>query len=135
MRSRESRPFWKTCWTGSKEYSSDFYAAYDSVPCPQQKCLIHLIRDINEDFNKNSFDEELKVIARRFGMLFREIVETVDRYGLRTRQLGRQRSSANGFMEHIAEMNCATEAGRALQKRIERNRAKLFTFLSYDGEP
>ena len=28
---------------------SDFYAAYDSVPCPQQKCLIHLMRDINED--------------------------------------------------------------------------------------
>jgi Transposase IS66 family len=23
---------------------SDFYAAYDSIHCPQQKCLIHLIR-------------------------------------------------------------------------------------------
>ncbi len=22
---------------------SDFYAGYDSLPCPQQKCLIHLI--------------------------------------------------------------------------------------------
>ncbi|MFO7541468.1 MAG: transposase, partial [Thiobacillus sp.] len=21
---------------------SDFYAAYESIPCPQQKCLIHL---------------------------------------------------------------------------------------------
>jgi len=21
---------------------SDFYAAYDSMPCPQQKCLLHL---------------------------------------------------------------------------------------------
>ena len=27
---------------------SDFYAAYDSLPCPQQKCLIHLIRDMNQ---------------------------------------------------------------------------------------
>src|SRR5208337_5325576 len=26
---------------------SDFYSAYDSVNCPQQKCLIHLIRDLN----------------------------------------------------------------------------------------
>lgn len=26
---------------------SDFYIAYDSVNCPQQKCLIHLIRDMN----------------------------------------------------------------------------------------
>src|SRR5262249_27232101 len=24
---------------------SDFYAAYDSIDCPQQKCLIHLIPD------------------------------------------------------------------------------------------
>ncbi len=28
---------------------SDFYAAYDSVPCPQQKCLIHLMRDLNDE--------------------------------------------------------------------------------------
>ena len=28
---------------------SDFYAGYDGVPCRQQKCLIHLMRDINED--------------------------------------------------------------------------------------
>jgi predicted RecB family nuclease len=26
---------------------SDFYAAYDSLGCPQQKCLVHLIRDLN----------------------------------------------------------------------------------------
>ena len=43
---------------------SDFYAAYDSAPCPQQKCLIHLMRDINEDLHKNPFDEELKDTAR-----------------------------------------------------------------------
>ena len=26
---------------------SDFYAAYDSIDCPQQKCLLHIIRDMN----------------------------------------------------------------------------------------
>ena len=26
----------------------DFYAAYDSIECPQQKCLIHLVRDLND---------------------------------------------------------------------------------------
>src|SRR5262249_47409231 len=31
---------------------SDFYAAYDSLPCPQQKCLIHLVRDFNDDLFK-----------------------------------------------------------------------------------
>ena len=50
---------------------SDFYAAYDSVPCAQQKCLVHLIRDINSDVLKNPFDEELKAVidslARGYG--------------------------------------------------------------------
>ncbi|WP_349283029.1 TM0106 family RecB-like putative nuclease [Polaromonas hydrogenivorans] len=114
---------------------SDFYAAYDSVPCPQQKCLIHLMRDINEDLNRNPFNEELKAIAGRFGALLREIVETVDRYGLKARHLGKHRRSAEGFIEHVAGMNCTTEVGLALKKRIGRNSDKLFTFLSYDGVP
>jgi hypothetical protein len=114
---------------------SDFYAAYDSVPCAQQKCLIHLMRDINEDLHKNPFDDELKEIARRFGALLREIVETIDTHGLKARHLGKHRKSAAGFIDHVVATNYATEAGLALKKRIERNRDKLFTFLDYDGVP
>ena len=73
---------------------SDFYAAYDSVPCAQQKCLIHLMRDINEDLHRNPFDDELKEIAGRFGALLREIVETIDTYGLKARHLGKHRKPA-----------------------------------------
>ena len=39
---------------------SDFYAAYNSMNCPQQKCLIHLIRDLNDDLMKEPFNEEMK---------------------------------------------------------------------------
>jgi hypothetical protein len=114
---------------------SDFYAAYVSVPCAQQKCLIHLMRDINEDLHKNPFDDELKEIARRFGALLRDIVRTIDTHGLKTRHLGRHRRAAEGFIEHVIAMNCGTEVGVALTKRIEKNRDKLFTFLNYDGVP
>ncbi len=44
---------------------SDFYAAYDSIDCPQQKCLIHLIRDLNDDLLKQPFNEELKGLVQR----------------------------------------------------------------------
>jgi Transposase IS66 family len=114
---------------------SDFYAAYDSVPCAQQKCLIHLMRDINEDLHKNPFDEELKEIAERFGILLRQIVETIDTYGLKARHLGKHRKPAAKFIEHVVGMKCTTEVGLALRKRIERNNDKLFTFLNYDGVP
>jgi Transposase IS66 family len=114
---------------------SDFYAAYDSVQCAQQKCLIHLMRDINEDLHRNPFDDELKEIAARFGALLREIVETIDTHGLKARHLGKHRKPAARFIEHVVAMRCATEAGLALKKRIEKNRDKLFTFLKYDGVP
>ena len=114
---------------------SDFYAAYNSVPCAQQKCLIHLMRDINEDLHKNPFDEDLKEIARRFGALLRDIVETIDSHGLKARSLAKHKKAAVGFVEHVVAMNCEAEAGLALQNRIERNRDKLFTFLDYDGVP
>jgi predicted RecB family nuclease len=34
---------------------SDFYAAYDVINCSQQKCLIHLMRDLNNDLLKYPF--------------------------------------------------------------------------------
>jgi hypothetical protein len=114
---------------------SDFYAAYDGVPCAQQKCLIHMMRDINEDLHRNPFDDELKEIAGRFGALLREIVETIDAYGLKARHLGKHRKPAARFIEPVVAMKCATEAGLALKRRIEKNRDKLFTFLNYDGVP
>jgi predicted RecB family nuclease len=114
---------------------SDFYAAYDSVPCAQQKCLIHLMRDINEDLHKHPFDEELKEMARQFGTLLRGIVGTIDTYGLKARHLSKHRRSAVRFVEQVSAMKCSTEVGMSLQKRIEKNRDKLFTFLYYDGVP
>jgi len=45
---------------------SDFYAAYDSINCPQQKCLIHLMRDLNDTLLDNPFDIEMRSIAVGF---------------------------------------------------------------------
>jgi len=48
---------------------SDFYAAYDSVDCPQQRCLIHLIRDLNDYIRKEPFNLELREVVHEFGAL------------------------------------------------------------------
>ncbi len=31
---------------------SDFYAAYEAIPCPQQKCLIHLAKAIASNWSQ-----------------------------------------------------------------------------------
>jgi len=33
---------------------SDFYGGYDAIDCRQQKCLVHLIRDLNADISTSS---------------------------------------------------------------------------------
>ena len=50
---------------------SDFYTAYDSIGCPQQRCLIHLMRDLNDEILNNPFDDQIKNIVTAFGILHR----------------------------------------------------------------
>jgi hypothetical protein len=114
---------------------SDFYGGYDAMPCKQQKCLIHLMRDINEDVLKHPFNDELTFVAKRFGALLREIVETIDKYGLKKFHLGKHKRSSERFLTDVAALPCSTEVGLGLKKRIEKNRDKLFTFLDHDGVP
>ena len=52
---------------------TDFYAVYDSINCPQQKCLIHMIRDLNDDLMKEPFNDEIKVIVSDFADLLKSI--------------------------------------------------------------
>jgi hypothetical protein len=52
---------------------TDFFTGYDSLPCLQQKCLIHLMRDVNDDLLKNPFDREQKELATLFGQLLRRM--------------------------------------------------------------
>jgi predicted RecB family nuclease len=114
---------------------SDFYTAYDSLPCAQQKCLIHLIRDLNHDILANPFDEELKALAAEFGRLLRAAVTTIDRHGLSRRHLGTHRADAERFFETVLGRTYRSQTAQAYQKRFEKYRGKLFTFLDHDGVP
>jgi Transposase IS66 family len=114
---------------------SDFYTAYDSLPCAQQKCLIHLIRDLNHDILANPFDEELKALAADFGRLLRAAVTTIDRHGLSRRHLGKHKADAERFFETILARTYCSDAAQAYQQRFEKYRVKLFTFLDHDGVP
>jgi predicted RecB family nuclease len=111
---------------------SDFYTAYDSLPCRQQKCLIHLIRDLNEDLFKNSFDEELKELTKRLTQVLVPIVAAIDKYGLKKRHLGKFRKPAEEFISSIAEWSLVSEIAKGYQQRITKYNDKLFEFLKHD---
>jgi hypothetical protein len=114
---------------------TDFYSGYDSIDCAQQKCLIHLLRDINDDVGKEPFNKEMEELALAFAHVLRPIVETIDRYGLKARHLRKHRLAVARFYRVLSKRDYRTEVAAGYQKRFEKNRDKLFTFLEHDGVP
>lgn len=114
---------------------SDFYAAYDSVQCDQQKCLIHLMRDLNDAVLKHPYEEELKGLVKCFAALVNPMVETVDRHGLKCHFLRKHRRAVDRFYRDMSRCDFRTEAANKFKERFLRNRSKLFTFLDHDGVP
>jgi hypothetical protein len=114
---------------------TDFYAGYDAIKCPQQKCLLHLIRDINEDLLKNQLNQEFLNFAVEFGHLLRNILETVNKYGLKKRNLSKHRRDVENYFSKLNITEFDTELAISYQKRLLKNKDKLFTFIVYDGIP
>ena len=114
---------------------SDFYAGYESLPCPQQKCLIHLIRDMNQDLLNSPFDEELQSVTKPFGSLLRSIVVTIDEHGLKRRYLAPHAEQVEEFFRMLSAQSPESDAARTLRDRLLKSQHKLFTFLHYDSVP
>jgi hypothetical protein len=114
---------------------SDFFTAYDSLDCRQQKCLVHLMRDIDDDLLRNPLDAELKAIAQVFGTLLRAIIETIDRYGLKTRHLHKHKKAVERFMRETNAREYSSDLAMKHRTRFEKSGAKMFTFLDHDGVP
>lgn len=114
---------------------SDFYAVYDSINCPQQKCLVHLIRDMNDDLLKNPFSEEFKNLVKDFSILLRTIIETIDKKGLDKLYLKKHCEDVDTFFGEILKTKFESEVARKYQKRLKKNNDKLFTFLKFDDVP
>jgi len=114
---------------------SDFFTAYDSLKCRQQKCLVHLMRDINDDLRRNPYDQELRSIAEPFAKLLKDIILTIDQYGLRRRHLHKYAKAAEKMCIALAKRRFKSVCASKYQSRFEKYGDRLFTFLNHDGVP
>jgi hypothetical protein len=112
---------------------TDFYPAYDTLGYLQQKCLIHLIRDLNGGLLRHPFDDEFKRLAFEFGKLLRSIVMTIDDHGLRKRHLVKHRPEVDRFYREVIVPEAKSEATIEFRERFLTHRDKLFQFLDHDG--
>ncbi len=114
---------------------SDFYAGYDAMKCAKQRCLIHLIRDLNDDLVKNQFDSDFKNIVQSFSNIMTNITNTINKFGLKKRNLNKHKKQTELFFRIIEVSEYETEVCLKWQKRFKSTKDELFTFLNYDGVP
>jgi hypothetical protein len=114
---------------------SDFYPGYESLPCEQQACLVHLIRDMNADLLGSPYDEEFKTIAAEFGKVLRSTVGTIDKYGLKKRHLHKHKAEVARFFRDLDARVYHSELAEGYQKRLRKNEGRLFAFLDHDNIP
>jgi hypothetical protein len=115
---------------------SDFYPGYDSVECRQQKCWSHLIRDINDDLWKEPFNVEFEHFVLDVRNLILPIFETIQKYDSKKRHLNRYRKPLDQFYrKRIDGITYTFEVTIKYQKRFQRYRDSLFTFLEEDHIP
>lgn len=115
---------------------SDFYPGYDSVDCRQQKCLAHLIRDLNDDLWSSPFDSEFENFVLQVKNLLVPMLEAADKYGLKQRHLHKFLQNVERFYKSVInEKVYRSPLVVVYQKRFKRYRNSLFTFLEEDGVP
>jgi transposase len=115
---------------------SDFYAGYDAVPCAQQKCWVHLIRDMNDDLREAPFDVELETLVLSVKDLIIPIMECIQQYGLSKKYLQRFKHDVEQFYKKtIMSTYYKSDLAVKYQKRFIRYRDSLFTFLDHEGIP
>jgi predicted RecB family nuclease len=114
---------------------SDFYPGYDSVKCKQQKCWVHLIREMNDDLWKSPFDSEFEGFVLNVRNLIVPILEVVEDRGLKTKKLNKFNINVTQFYDNTINKTYKSDLALKYQKRFVRYRDSLFVFLSEDNIP
>jgi hypothetical protein len=74
-------------------------------------------------------------MAQEFGALMKQIVESVDRFGLKKRHLTKHKKAVNKFLSSVQSRELASPVANGYKQRFQKSGAKMFTFLEYDGVP
>ena len=114
---------------------SDFYPGYDAVKCKQQKCWVHLIRDMNDDLWGSPFDVEFEEFLLNVRNMIVPIMEAVEEHGLKTKKLSKFNDSVDRFYQETINKTYKSDLSLKYKNRFLRYRDSLFTFLKEDNIP
>jgi len=112
---------------------SDFFGVYDAPQCDQQKCVVHFVRDLNDDLKRHPLDAELADLSKGFTAVFMPIIATIDRYGLTRYHLNKHQADAHRYLAGVAGRAYQSKVADGYQRRLGKYGQRLFTFLLHDG--
>ncbi|MEG2070299.1 MAG: transposase, partial [Bacteroidales bacterium] len=115
---------------------SDFYPGYDSLKCRHQKCWVHLIRDMNDDLWKNSYNNEYESFVLNLKNLIIPMFASIEKYGSKKYHFNKFKKQIDQFYHHYLEEGVYhSEITLKYQIRLKKNWKNLFTFTEYDNIP
>ena len=115
---------------------TDFYPGFDKIDCIQQKCLAHIIRDLNNDLWATPFDTEFARFVKKIKDLIVPILESIQKYGSKKVKLQKyNRRIDTFFTEHVVDRSYRSDLCIKYQKRFIKYWKQIFTFISHDGVP
>ena len=114
---------------------SDFYTAYNPLPYRQQKCLVHLLRELSRCAPGNT--EEYAAFQKKLTRLLRDALRLKQRMSeLPQDVFDRRLGYIHQRLAKLAQATYETHDCQRLAKRLSRHAHQLFTFLEQmDVEP
>jgi transposase len=108
--------------------STDFYAGYNKVKCPKQRCWVHLLRDVKDLTKEYPENKTVQNFYKEMSLFYKQI-ENGNGY---KRNLVKLKWAQNRLFEIILSY-AKSSACHKLINRMIKHGDELFTFLKYDG--
>lgn len=107
---------------------SDFYTAYNPLPYRQQKCLVHLLRELSKCAPGNT--EEYAAFHKKLTRLLRDSLRLKQRVSdLPQDVFDRRLKRIHRRLAKLAQATYETHDCQRLAKRLSKHAHQLFTFL------
>lgn len=115
---------------------SDFWGAYNALTCRRrQRCLVHLLRDLEQVETYQGVDKDWAVFAKKLRRLIRDAIRLWRRENVPEAEFASRRRRLDVRLDELIETAWQNKQACRLIKRLRRHRDELFTFLDEAGVP
>lgn len=126
--------FIKDCFDGV--FVSDFWYAYNVLTCAKQKCLVHLLRDLERVWKYKDPGGDWPAFSKKLKRLIRDAIRLrKSKDELETAPYQRRCERLEKRLQLILEHGWSNKEAKRLLKRLARHQDEVLTFLHHADVP